>query len=64
MIPEIYLAAYTETLKLINLILEGTPIEQRKANSIIWFNITWPVFKGAFPKEVQEQVDGVMKGVK
>lgn len=64
MIPDLYIAAYTETIKLINLLLEGTPIEQRKANSIIWFNLTWPALKGIFPEEVQKQVETIMQGVK
>lgn len=64
MIPLVYLEAYTSTIKMITLILEGTPVEQRKANSIMWFNITWPVFKGIFPVEVQKQVEDTMKGVK
>lgn len=64
MLPDIYVTFATELLRLINNILEGTPIEQRKANSVLWFNTTWPIVKGMFPKETQEQVETIMKEVK
>lgn len=64
MIPEIYLGFATEVLRLINNILEGTPTEQRKANSILWFNTTWPIVKGIFPEATQKQVEAIMQGVK
>ena len=53
-----------EVLRLINNLLEGTPIEQRKANAILWFNTTWPLMKNLFPAEIQTQVMELMKGVK
>lgn len=64
MIPTIYLAFITEVVKLVNNILEGIPVEQRKANSIIWFNTTWPLVKHMFPKETQDQITAIMQGVK
>lgn len=64
MIPDTYIALATEILRLINNILEGTPIEQRKANAILWFNGTWPLVKGLFPEATQKQIEEIMKGIK
>jgi hypothetical protein len=40
--PLLILTLLAEALKLINLILEGVPVEQRRAQSIAWFWLTWP----------------------
>lgn len=36
----------TEALKLVNLLIEGTPIEQRQVQARIWFLTWWPLTKG------------------
>jgi len=64
MLPDAIIALITETLRLINNIIEGTPIEQRKANSIIAYNMVWPIYKGLLPSETVTQIEEIMKGVK
>lgn len=64
MTPLIIAELVKEALRLANNLLEGTPVEQRRANAVIWFNTTWPLFKGLFPLETQKQVEEIMKNVK
>jgi len=59
-------ALITEALKLINLLLEGTSIEQRKSQALIWFWSTWPVTKfflklGGTPSNIIDQIEQQMK---
>lgn len=56
----------TEALKLINLLLEGVPIEQRQVQAKVWFWSTWPVTKfflkiGNTPQSVIDQIEQQMK---
>ncbi len=51
----------TEIFKMVNLMIEGKPIEQRQAEALIWFDIFWTPFKPLFPKETQDAVDALMK---
>ena len=51
-------------LRLACLILEGIPIEQRRATALQWFWTWWPITKGTLPKDVQEQIEKIMKGEK
>lgn len=65
----VIVALITELLKLINLLLEGVPIEQRRAQSIVWFWATWPGLKavlklGKVPDEALAQAEAMMKDVK
>ena len=39
----IIIGAIAEALKLVNLMLEGTPLEVRKANATVWFLLLWPL---------------------
>lgn len=57
----------TETLKLVNLLIEGTPIEQRQAQARVWFLTWWPLTKGILKlngvsdaelKEIEELAKG------
>lgn len=57
----IILELLTEALRLANNLLEGTPIEQRKAQAIAAFWTTWPVAKLFLKKEQQDQIEAVMK---
>lgn len=65
----VIVALLVEILKLINLLLEGVPIEQRRAQSILWFWATWPALKtilklGKVPDEALTQAEELMKDVK
>jgi len=58
------IALIEQVLKLICLLLEGTPIEQRRAASIAWFHTTWPLVAWAIPEEPRKQVEQIMADVK
>lgn len=58
----------TNALKLIILILEGVPVEQRKAQALIWFHLWWPLTKSLLrlngtPPEVFEQVEKLVGAI-
>lgn len=50
-------------LRLVCLLIEGTPIEQRQATALQWFWMWWPVTKGLLKPEQQKQIEDVMQGV-
>lgn len=50
-----------EGLRLANNLLEGTPIEQRKAQAVAAFWITWPAAKLVLNDEQEKQIEGIMK---
>lgn len=59
-------ALATQILKLITLLLEGVPIEQRRATAITWFWLNWPLAKlflkmGRTPQDVIDQIEAGMK---
>lgn len=67
MITLAVLPLITETLKLVNLLIEGTPIEQRQAQARVWFLTWWPLTKGILKlngvsdaelKEIEELAKG------
>jgi hypothetical protein len=67
--PIVLLAVIGEALKLVNLILEGVPVEQRRAQAIAWFWLTWPILKqwlklAGAPDDAAEQIEALMKGTK
>ncbi len=64
MIPTLIVPLAVEILRLVNNLIEGTPLEQRRANAIIWFQTTWPLVKGLLPKETQLAVEALMADVK
>lgn len=51
-------------LRLICLIIEGVPIEQRRATAMQWFYIWWPLGKLLVPKEYHTQIESIMKNIK
>jgi len=53
-----------ELLKLIRLIIEGVPIEQRRAEAVKWFYLWWPLSKLLVPKEYHAQIESIMKSIK
>lgn len=46
MITTMILPLVTEALKLVNLLIEGTPLDQRQAQARVWFLTWWPLTKG------------------
>lgn len=54
----------TEVFKLINNIIEAKPADQRAAEAIIWFDITWTPLRALFPKDTQDAVDALMTKAK
>jgi hypothetical protein len=57
----------TETLKMVNLLLEGVSVEQRRAQSLAWFWATWPVFRLVLaaikvPPEELTRIEALAKG--
>ena len=52
-------------LRLICLLIEGVPIEQRRATAVAWFWMWWPLVKGAIKnKDHQAQIESLMNSVK
>lgn len=51
-----------QIIRLINLILESTPIEQRRAQSLLWFNLWWPILKNFLNEDQQKQIDRIISG--
>lgn len=52
----------TQALKLLSLLLEGTPIELREAKAIAWFWMWWPIGRlilkhNGTPPEVIAQIE-------
>jgi len=62
--PAALIPLIQEILRLVNNLLEGTPIEQRRASSIAWFQMTWPLVKGLLPAATQTQIEAIMSEVK
>lgn len=69
--PPVFLAALPqiilEALRLLNLLLEGIPVQQRQAEAVKWFWLTWPAaqrflkWAGA-PADAIAQIESIMKG--
>ncbi len=51
-------------LKLACLILEGIPVEQRRASAVQWFWMWWPLTKNMLKPEQQKQVEEIMQEAK
>lgn len=47
--------------RLVTTILEGIPVEQRRATALSWFWMWWPVTKRFLNKEQQEQIERIMQ---
>ena len=62
------LALITEALRLVNLLIEGVPIEQRQAQARIWFLMWWPymtvVLKlgGVVSQAEMQDIEDMVKG--
>lgn len=53
-------------LRLSALIIEGIPVEQRRAQSLIWFHLWWPATKlllkaAKAPDDVIDAIEAAMK---
>jgi hypothetical protein len=64
MIPTVILPVIEQVLRLVNNLIEGTPIEQRRATALGWYQATWPLVAWAIPKETREQIEKIMSEVK
>jgi len=56
-----------QILRLLNVLLEGVPVEQRQAQAAIWFWATWPMTKvflklGGTPQSAIDGIEAQMKG--
>lgn len=56
-----------QILKLVNNLLEGTPVEIRQANAVTWFFMWWPLGKrilqrNGFTAEEIAQIEANVKG--
>jgi hypothetical protein len=63
----IALPLITEALKTVNLLLEGVSIDQRRAQSLAWFWMTWPVTRTILsalkvPPEELTKIEELAKG--
>ena len=58
------LALIEQVLRLINNLIEGTPLEQRRAAAIAWYHATWPLVSWAIPADTRKQVEQIMSEVK
>lgn len=50
-------------LRLVVLLIEGIPPEQRRATAIAWFWMWWPVTKLWLKKEQQDQIEQIMNSI-
>ncbi len=57
-------AIVEQALRLVILILEGIPPEQRQAQAIAWFYLWWPVAKLFLKKEQEQQIEAIMATIK
>lgn len=55
---------FEQLLKLFNLLIEGMPIEQRRANALIWFHLTWPIVAPLIPLEDRKAIEEAISKVK
>lgn len=55
--------AIEQALRLANLLIEATPIEQRRANAIAWFWLWWPAMKAFLSKDQEAQIEGIMNQI-
>ncbi len=57
------LAVIEQVLRLINNLIEGTPMEQRRATALGWYAATWPLVAWAIPPDIRKQVEDIMAKV-
>lgn len=46
--------------KVVVLILEGVPVEQRRASALVWFHMWYPLAKLFLSKEQEKQVEAIL----
>lgn len=46
--------------KVVALLLEGVPAEQRQASAVIWFYLWYPLAKTFLSKEQEKQIEAIM----
>lgn len=51
----------TEALRLANTLLEGVPVEQRRAQALAWWAMTWPLVRPFVPAEVRDKIEALMR---
>ena len=65
MIPLI-IPLITEALRTVNLLLEGVDVDQRRAQSLAWFWMTWPIMKSVLALSVSPdelaKIEALAKG--
>lgn len=60
MIP---LGLLEQAIKLIILLIEGIPPEQRRATAIAWFWMWWPAAKLFLRTEQEQQIEAIMNKI-
>ena len=63
MIPAAVLSVIEQVLRLINNLIEGTPMEQRRAVALGWYRVTWPLLAWAIPEAQRKQIEELMATV-
>jgi hypothetical protein len=63
MIPAAVLSVIEQILRLINNLIEGTPMEQRRATALGWYRATWPLVAWAIPADTRKQIEEIMSQV-
>ena len=63
MIPAAVLSIIEQVLRLINNLIEGTPMEQRRAVALGWYRATWPLVAWAIPADTRAQIEAIMATV-
>jgi hypothetical protein len=63
MIPAAVLSVIEQVLRLINNLIEGTPMEQRRAVALGWYSATWPLVAWAIPADTRKQIEEIMAKV-
>jgi hypothetical protein len=65
--PLVIIALVTELAKAFNLLLESVPVEQRRAQSLAWWHLTWPGMRWLLKllgvsEDALHQIEEQMKG--
>lgn len=63
MLPETAAQLVIKILDLVIKLLDGVPVEQRRAQAIAWFWTWWPVSKIFLKKEQEEQIEKIMRSI-
>lgn len=52
-----------QVIRLINNIIEGKPMEQRRAEAVAAWYLGWPLLKLFLKKEQEDQIEAIMKTI-